>query len=135
MIVFDGLECLPVMAGTMRLSIRNVSNQDIGFYLSAFDKSGYQLHPGYFDLLADAGDDDPGIWNAVLDHYVAPQQIARLEPGDVAVFDVDSSIWPTSQDTGRFIVQVRDTRWRAHRSGSIRVCDNTRHTAASAIIR
>ena len=130
-IVFDDLECLPVTGETVRLSIRNVSSHNIGFHLSAFDGHGYRLHPGVFYLLADTGDGEPGIWNAQLEHFAPPEHIARLEPGDIVVFDITPSIWPTAADTGRFIVEVRDTRWRAHRSESAGLCENAEPAANS----
>lgn len=85
---------------------------------------------GSWELLVESSEDVFDIWEPDLSHSMPPERVVSLGPGDSAEFELDPSVWPAAPDATRFVLQVRDTRWRTYRSEPMHVCDTVGKTAS-----
>ncbi|WP_145985469.1 hypothetical protein [Marilutibacter maris] len=116
--------CLsPLADGKTRIVVVNNSQQKVAFDVYGDDGPPYDLFPEAFDLLAASEPSDEfSSWALVLEHFIPPDHIVRLGPGDRAEFVVSQGAWPAHDSRQVFKFEVRDTDWRAYPSAILRMC-------------
>lgn len=127
----SGSDCLPVSREGLRLSLTNTGSRRVGFDIYPSADAPHALHPGNWEVLVEGSSGAFDPWEPDLSHFVEPERVVSLGPGDSAEFELDPSLWPSAHDAQRFVLQVRNTRGRAYRSQPMKVCSVLGETASA----
>ena len=126
-VLIDAGDCLP--ARVLPLTIRNAGPRAVAFAVNGPDGPPCRLQPDQVALLhADTG----AVWSRLLEHSRPASFEAVIEPGDGAAFIIEPAAMPAADDSGGFVLELRDIAWRPHRSAALPPCTTADADAARA---
>ena len=126
-VLIDAGDCLP--ARVLPLTIRNAGPRAVAFAVNGPDGPPCRLQPDQVALLhADTG----AVWSRLLEHSRPASFEAVIEPGDGAAFIIEPAAMPAADDSGGFVLELRDIAWRPHRSAALPPCTTPDADAARA---